>query len=103
MRIDLKKYSNTSYNENAFWKNIPIRYLDAVLKKLKSQGWTKLNIRYRGPRFGRDHTLKKNAVTFSVYVRDVSFNDTHSTKDLYMKHLSLKQKYAKLQKTLVNT
>ena len=75
MRIDLKKYSNTSYNENAFWKNIPIRYLDAVLKKLKSQGWTKLNIRYRGPRppSGRSFAtrqstcLKSDATCFSAY------------------------------------
>ena len=86
----------------AKYHRVPIQYLE-LFRRMNALMGKYYKIRYRGPRFGRDHTLKKNAVTFSVYVRDVSFSDAHSTKDLYMKHLSLKQKYAKLQKTLVNT
>jgi hypothetical protein len=58
------KYSSPE-DEVSFAKSIPIKYLDDVRKLCPGQ----FTVRYRGPRYDwtRSHTLKKNAIRFSLY------------------------------------
>ena len=58
------KYASPD-DERSFSKNIPIKYLDGVRKLCPGQ----FRVVYRGPRYdrSRSHTLKEDAIGFSLY------------------------------------